>query len=160
MGDTRITVGDVDIAQRPQAPTARRANRRWPRMAEITTGVGAMAAFATAAAILFAPTAAAKSGEYAQVCTGPHNVTAATCQRAALRQVPLGGATPEGCHRTGPVSTACGRRTLHVDPSDAGGATSTSALSGGAHNTITSPQSGSGPNFASSQRFSPTHTRA
>jgi hypothetical protein len=146
-------------AQRPQAPTARRANRRWPHAAVIATGVGATAAFATAAAILFAPTAAAKSGEYVQVCTGPHNITAATCQPGALQQVPPGEATPEGCHRTGPVSTACGRRTHYVDPPDAGGAPTT-ALSGGASSTIASPQSSTWPNSASSQRFSPTHTQA
>jgi hypothetical protein len=142
--DTQITP-----AQRPPAPPARRANRRWLPAAVIATGVGAMAAFVTAAAILFAPMAAAKSGEYGQVCTGPYNVTAASCQPGALQQVPLGAATPEGCHRTGPVSTACGRRTDHVDQTDAG-----------AHSTITSPQSGSMPNFASSHQFSPTHTQA
>jgi hypothetical protein len=159
-------------ARRPQAPTARRANRRWPHPAVIAAGVGATAAFATAAAILFAPTAAAKSGEYGHVCTGPHNIIAATCQPGALQQVPLGGATPEGCRRTGPVSTACGRRTHFVDPTDAGGApttlpgpepggaTSTPALSGGAPSTVTRPQSSTWPNSASSQRFSPTHTQA
>jgi hypothetical protein len=139
----------ISPTRRPQVPTARRANGRWPHAAVIATAGGAMGAFVIAAAILFAPTAAAKSGEYVQVCTGPHNVTAATCQPGVLRQVPLGGATPEGCHRTGPVSTACGRRTDHVDPSDAGGA----------HSTITSPQSGSRPNSTSSRRFSPTHTQ-
>ena len=136
-------------AQRAEAPTARRANRRWLSAVVIATLGGATAAFATAAAILFAPMATAKSGEYAPVCTGPHNVTAASCQPGALQQVPLGGATPEGCHRTGPVSTACGRRTDHVDPTDVGGA----------HNTITRPQSRSGTNFASSHQFSPTHTQ-
>jgi hypothetical protein len=156
--DTQITP-----AQRPQAPTARRANRRRLHAAVIATGVGATAAFATAAAILFAPTAAAKSGEYGQVCTGPHNVTAATCQPGALQQVPLGEAIPEGCRRTGPVSTACGRRTHFVDPTDAGGAPTT--LTGptqpsSATSTITSPQSGMWPNSARSQRFSPTHTQA
>jgi hypothetical protein len=145
--DTQITP-----AQRPQAPAARRANRVWPHAAVIATAGAAIGAFATAAAMLLAPTAAAKSGEYAQVCGGPHNVTAATCQPGALQQVPLGGATPEGCRRTGPVSTACGRRTDHVDPSGTGGAattltsrtqpggaTSTLAVSGGAHSTITGP---------------------
>jgi hypothetical protein len=145
----------ISPAQLPQVPTGRRAKCRWPHAAVIATAGGAMGAFAAAAAILLAPTAAAKSGEYVQVCTGPH-VTAAACQPGALQQVPLGGATPEGCHRTGPVSTACGRATPHRDPSDAGGATSTPALSGGA---ITSPQSGSRPNSTSSHRFSPTHTQ-
>jgi hypothetical protein len=151
-------VGDAEISH--LYGPARRANRRWPRAAVIATGVGAVAAFATAAAILFAPTAAAKSGEYGQVCTGPHNITAASCQPGALQQVPLGRAIPEGCHRTGPVSTACGRRTHFVDPPGAGGATSTPALSGGTHSTITSPQSSTWPNSASSQRFSLTHTQA
>jgi hypothetical protein len=151
-------------AQRSQASTARRANRRWPRAAVIATAGGALAALATAAAILLAPTAAAKSGEYGQNCTGPHNVTAATC--GALQQVPLAGATPEGCHRTGPVSTACGRASRHRDPSDASSATlplsggATLAVSGGADSTITSAQSGNRPNLASTYRFSPTRTPA
>jgi len=140
----------ISPAQRPQAPTARRANRRWSHAAVFTTRGEAIAAFATAAAILLAPTAAAKDAEYVQVCTGPYNVTTAACQPSAVQQVPLGGATPTGCHRTGPVSTACGRAFPHRHPNDADRADS----------TITSPQSGSEPNFASSRQFSPTHTQA
>jgi hypothetical protein len=150
--DTQITP-----AQRRQAPIARRANRRWPHPTVIATRAGAKTAFAIAAAILFAAPAAAKSGEYGQVCTGPHNVTAATCQTRALQQVPLGAAIPEGCHRTGPVNTACGRAEPHRHPSGAGGATR--AVSSGADSTITSPDSAGEPNSASPHQFSPTHTQ-
>ena len=171
MATTHLPSRDTQItpAQRRQAPTARRANRRWPHPAVLATRAGAKAAFAIAAAILFSSTAAAKSGEYGQVCTGPHNVSAATCQAGALQQVPLGAAIPEGCHRTGPVNTACGRAEPHRHPSGAGGATltsptqpggATSAVSSGALNTITGLHGGNGPNSASQQQFSPTHTPA
>jgi hypothetical protein len=46
-------------------------------------------------------------------------------QPRAAKQVPLGGSIPEGCHGTGPVSTACGRAVPHRHPSDAAGAPTT-----------------------------------
>lgn len=66
-----------------------------------------------AAAVSFAPAAAAKGQEGGVVCTGPE-MASHTCQPAALASTPI-GSIPLGCQPNSGDTVACGRRGYHVN---------------------------------------------
>jgi hypothetical protein len=74
--------------------------------------LAAMLGAAVAASMILAPSAAARSAEGGQVCTGPQQPTN-NCHPLAVQQVPPGDQMPEGCNSSGPTTKACGRATLH-----------------------------------------------